>query len=358
MDLENTPVKEIDFFSFKDSLDLKKSKKSNLIYGNPLVIKKRVTIAIPTYKRLLLLRDALESAVNQVDYDNYEILIVDNDPVLANGYETEKMIRSFNCDKIRYYRNDENIGGFENWNRCFELAAGDWVTLLHDDDYFFPYYLREMMKVIDKNPHIQGLTSFQNFWHDDGVKHIRENWAINQIVKEKQEIIKITLRDMFFSNRVSAANVMYKRDNILELGGFNPDFYPPADYVINSQYISRFNNVYLMKSFLSIYRILENDSIKKDVQKKIIKIDYLLRLAIAREIKMPFTASKIIAGNLAAKAIKKNSIESIADFEDFNQYNSFLYLINIPIAKILEIFLKYSLKLRSLQAKIKSFRTN
>ena len=62
----------------------------------------------------------------------FNILIVDNDP--QRNCETEELIDSFNNQNISYYKNSENIGATGNWNKLFELADTEFVTMLHDDD--------------------------------------------------------------------------------------------------------------------------------------------------------------------------------------------------------------------------------
>ena len=100
------------------------------------------TIAIPTYKRVTLLRRAILSALAQ-DFDKpYEIIVVEN-PLEPISYPAESMLQEF-ASRITYYQNAQNIGGLGNWNRCLELASGKWVCLLHSDDELLPSYLSTM----------------------------------------------------------------------------------------------------------------------------------------------------------------------------------------------------------------------
>lgn len=93
------------------------------------------SIVIPTYKRPTLLEYTLTSAIRQNIIENYEIIVVDNEPYEDKINDTQKVIRKFSCDKLLYFRNKENIGLCSNWNRCIELARGHYVTILHDDDW-------------------------------------------------------------------------------------------------------------------------------------------------------------------------------------------------------------------------------
>ena len=108
---------------------------SVLLYGDKNKRKKKlISIVIPTYKREKLLKEALESAINQLNFNDYEIVIVDNDDNFGN-FEIKKMIESYQKDNIYYYKNKKNLGVTGNWNRCIELANSEWIVMLHDDDW-------------------------------------------------------------------------------------------------------------------------------------------------------------------------------------------------------------------------------
>jgi glycosyltransferase involved in cell wall biosynthesis len=99
-----------------------------------------VTIAIPTFKRHDLLKIALESALNQTGVDNFEVIVVDNDP--TRGCETELLMMDYIGNKVSYFKNEENIGMVGNWNRCISLARSKYITILNDDDWLEHEYLQ------------------------------------------------------------------------------------------------------------------------------------------------------------------------------------------------------------------------
>ena len=89
-----------------------------------------VTIAIPTYNRANgYLRQAIACSVNQT-YQNIEIIISDN----CSTDNTEEIVKSFNDPRIRYFRQDKNIGMYNNENFCVQKAKGNFFLLLCDDD--------------------------------------------------------------------------------------------------------------------------------------------------------------------------------------------------------------------------------
>ena len=103
-----------------------------------------VTIAIPTYNRSNgYLREALGSALAQ-DYGALEIVVVDN----ASTDATPEYVRSVVDERLRYVRNEQNLGVNGNFNACLEHARGDYFLLLHDDDRIDPDFVTCCMEAL------------------------------------------------------------------------------------------------------------------------------------------------------------------------------------------------------------------
>ncbi len=92
-----------------------------------------VSVLIPTYNRADYLEEALES-VREQDYPNLEVIVSDN----ASTDGTEKRVEKYLSDpRLRYYRNEKNLGAVENYRRLlYEYASGRFGHYLTDDDYF------------------------------------------------------------------------------------------------------------------------------------------------------------------------------------------------------------------------------
>jgi len=103
----------------------------------------KISICVPTYNGEKYLKETLKSILSQT-YNNYEVLIVD-DQSTDNTWEISKDF--FNRDsRIQTYKNNENLGLVENWNRCIELASGDWIKFVFQDDIIKSDCLEKMIK--------------------------------------------------------------------------------------------------------------------------------------------------------------------------------------------------------------------
>lgn len=91
-----------------------------------------VSIGCPTYNRPDGLRRMLECLINQT-YSNLEIIVSDN---CSKGEETEGIVRNLmqSDSRIKYFRQEHNIGSFNNYKFLLEQAQGDYFAWVCDDD--------------------------------------------------------------------------------------------------------------------------------------------------------------------------------------------------------------------------------
>jgi glycosyltransferase involved in cell wall biosynthesis len=294
-----------DLFKYKDNFKLNSHIKSKLMYGDirnnetPLV-----SIVIPTYKRPFFLKQAIDSALNQRGFNNYEVVVVDNEPISDSNKisETEQLISTYTNSKLFYYKNEKNIGMTGNWNRCIELARGKWVTMLHDDDCFMRNYLNEINKyfkftdLIVPNKYVckNEECSNEDYGDED------ENFYIN--LKSKFfEVSKIKKWDFFWNNPVGAPiGTIFKKEKAIKIGGFDDKHYPCADLFFWYRYINQFNGIFLKKK-LAIYRILVNESLNKKTLLGFIINDHLLRKIILEKNNFSSNFNSIILNAMIEK---------------------------------------------------------
>ncbi|WP_309741745.1 glycosyltransferase family 2 protein [Chamaesiphon sp. OTE_20_metabat_361] len=100
-----------------------------------------ISVCIPTYNGQKYLKDTLDSVLLQT-YKDFEILIVDdrssdNTIDIAEEYAARDT-------RIEVIRNPQNLGLVGNWNRCIELANGEWIKFVFQDDMIAPNCLEKL----------------------------------------------------------------------------------------------------------------------------------------------------------------------------------------------------------------------
>ena len=103
-----------------------------------------VTIGIPTFNRLELLKNSLKSAIFQT-YSNLEIIVSNN----ASTDGTKEWLESFCDPRIKVFHQDKNLRMVSNWNVCVKAATGKYFMLLSDDDFLDINFITEVIKTIN-----------------------------------------------------------------------------------------------------------------------------------------------------------------------------------------------------------------
>ncbi|MBI5642824.1 MAG: glycosyltransferase family 2 protein [Deltaproteobacteria bacterium] len=109
--------------------------------------KPKFSVCIPTYGRAKVLPKVVGSVLSQT-FKDFELFISDD----ASPDNTREVVKSFNDPRIRYHRNDKNLGVLDNWNFVISNARGEYVFKLDDDDYIDPRYLERTAAILDKYP--------------------------------------------------------------------------------------------------------------------------------------------------------------------------------------------------------------
>lgn len=251
-----------------------------------------ITVFIPTYKRYDLFKEALKSVMRQKPVDfQWDILVVDNEPYEGTPNAVEEYIRTLSDITIRYFRNTTNLRPGDNFNRGIYLARGEWVMMLHDDDLLFPNSLEKMGRAIrflekqDKKP-LGGIAAqYQCFLHDPEQPHGNdtmfrqvENWVLNEPMSWR--FYKLTHANVLFTGHpggnIPSIGTTYRRDAVLEVGGFNDDFGISADLILFYCLENKFS-VYSTLEPYGFYRFGINTMVKKESTYKTIKAGFDFR---------------------------------------------------------------------------------
>lgn len=115
----------------------------------------KVTCVLTSFNRPNYVRHALESLRAQT-YRNFEVVVVDDSTV----FDVRPVVEEFKLPKARVVHFDvtpeqrarENRLGI-NCNRGVEMAEGDLLCFLCDDDYFFPTWLERAVRFFESSAH-------------------------------------------------------------------------------------------------------------------------------------------------------------------------------------------------------------
>ncbi len=249
---------------------------SVLLYGDKGLHREPfLSIVIPTRNRLGLLKESILSAINQEDAPvDYEVVIADN---CSDDDVCEKIrlfLEDLGADNVYYYRNTENIGLYQNWNRSIELARSKWAAMLHDDDLLYGDYVKTMSNIIRRHKITPENTSYIKTRFTESPDHgpvvvrdIERGGIIARVKKAfRYAVIEIKPSDMDNLGPLNeglmgaqTCGSLINRDYAISKGGFDPSLYPSSDVVFATNLVySNDRKVYTTLNSTGRYRIICN----------------------------------------------------------------------------------------------------
>lgn len=172
----------------------------------------KYSFILPAYKSHFF-KEALDSILAQT-YKNFELIIVND----ASPEDLDSIVKSYDDPRIRYYVNEENIGGKDlvaQWNHCLEYAKGDYVILASDDDIYHSEYLEKMNELVEKYPEVNV--------HRCGVQIIDVNGDIKKVFLSLDgKIDEINFIYFWMKGDIGSGIPYYvfKKEALAKIGGF------------------------------------------------------------------------------------------------------------------------------------------
>ncbi|HUD07226.1 MAG TPA: glycosyltransferase family 2 protein [Candidatus Saccharimonadales bacterium] len=105
----------------------------------------RVSIVIPTFNRAWIIKNAIDSVINQTISD-WELIVVDD----GSTDNTQALVKSIEEGRIKLF-SQKNKGPAEARNLGISKSNGKWIAYLDSDNEFLPNYLEVMLKHLESD---------------------------------------------------------------------------------------------------------------------------------------------------------------------------------------------------------------
>lgn len=139
----------------------------------------KISIIIPTYNRPDLLKECIYSCLSQT-LPPYEIIIGDDSSNDDSKNMVEEIIKENADIKIIYFKHDQPKKQIGNVNFLIDKAQGDYVTLIHDDDYLLENCLSDLSIPILNDSSIDASYGKQYLAQVTGFIDKKESDAVNE----------------------------------------------------------------------------------------------------------------------------------------------------------------------------------
>lgn len=194
----------------------------------------KVSICIPTYNNIEAFKRCLSSVLIQT-YTDYEVVVTDDS---SNEDIKNYLAENSNFNNIFYFKNQSALGSPENWNEAIRKSKGEYIKILHHDDWFtHENSLEIFVQLLDKNP-----TSVIAFVTSKNI-NLRNNAIINynRPSKEKIEEIKNNPIVLLNGNSIGAPSATVFRKNNFSIFDVNTIWFVDIDFYI--QILTQNNNL-------------------------------------------------------------------------------------------------------------------
>ena len=162
----------------------------------------KISICIPCYNQVDNIKRLLNSILIQT-YKDFEVIISDD----SDNDLIKNCIEAYAINNIKYYKNAVALGSPANWNHAIDKASGDYIKIMHHDDWFTgEASLQAFVDVINKNPEVNFVVS-----HCVNVSTEREE--IHDI--PNLDMIRQTPDILYLGNHIGAPSVTFFRKSLL-----------------------------------------------------------------------------------------------------------------------------------------------
>lgn len=298
---------------------------AKLLVGDDEKADERFCFVIPTYKRPHLLKRALCSIFNQKSEIKFNIVVVDNDN--TENSETENYIRELGKEKdnLFYYKNASNIGLFGNWNRCYQLARGEYCCILMDDDEVTENYLERINNILE-NSTIDCLRVGSEILDEHNNKVCETSQLEKKYLNRYGHLEYINWRYFLYRGALPPSGMCIKKSVMLSTGGYNEAYWPGSDFEMDMRLVAQ-SKVALLWERLCITHTEESTSMTEKAIKKSVPQGLLLYKRAYNDIFHKKGRYDWIAEVRTWIAIEKTGykVEELEPMCLNKKYNSFFY---------------------------------
>ena len=170
-------------------------------------MEKKVSVIIPTYNRCELLKETIQSVVDQT-YKNLEIIICDD----GSTDGTEQMLAGIDDKRIIYLNLPHKGQPAGPRNAGISASNGDYIAFLDSDDLWASDKIEKQLSYFEKYPEILACCTNKIDFPQGNTKGLPT---------KKPKLLKF--KSMIKNNLVFNSSMMIKRELIEDIGKFDED---------------------------------------------------------------------------------------------------------------------------------------
>jgi glycosyltransferase involved in cell wall biosynthesis len=108
-----------------------------------------VSVLMPVYNAGGFVKESIDSILKQT-YSNFELIIIND----GSTDSSEEIILSIKDSRIRYVKNETNLGLIKTLNKGIDLCKGEFIARMDADDISLPDRLKKQLEFMEKNSEV------------------------------------------------------------------------------------------------------------------------------------------------------------------------------------------------------------
>lgn len=204
----------------------------------------RVSILLTCYDHLDYLPACWQSILDQT-YRDFEIIALDD----GSTDGTREWLRA-HAKEARVVFNERNLGTYGTLNRGLELATGEFIAILNDDDVWMPHKLERQIELFERFPRV-GLVHTDGYFIDGAGNRMEGSPLGFEFPRTETGDVYL---DLVYQNKIIASAALVRRTCFDELGGFEDSYFGSGDWQMWLRIAERWEVGYVAEP-LTLYRV-------------------------------------------------------------------------------------------------------
>ncbi len=181
-------------------------------------MKPKISVIMSVHNNEKYLADSVESILKQT-FSDFEFIIIED----ASSDNSLSILKTFQKKdkRIKLVINEQNIGLTASLNKALEIAQGEYIARMDDDDISHPLRFAKQVEYLDSNKDIALLGT-------SGILIDSEGKLLEQI-KTFSGFERI-LGEVFFRNVFIHSSMLIRKNVLKEVNGYDENFKKSQDY--------------------------------------------------------------------------------------------------------------------------------
>ncbi len=197
-----------------------------------------ITILMPAYNAEKYIKEAIDSVLNQT-YTNFELIVVDD----GSTDKTLQIVSAYEDARIQLIC-IKHGGVSKALNEGLAIAKGKYIARFDSDDLCYPNRLERQFQFMEKHPDYVVIGTDADYMLEDG-NYLFQFSCIGHTHEEIE-------RKLFFYCPFIHSSVMYRKDSVLEVGGYSLLAHNFEDYFLWIKLIQHGKLCNLPESLISV----------------------------------------------------------------------------------------------------------